>query len=267
MTKIVTRSFGVDVNKEEELKDTVKDLILRVEYKPPIVYFYIFKSLSSMRSYAVSEELKYGVSTWGLSEDFYAFHDAWTGAPRILYAAEALEILGEKAGLGCLRHEVGHAVLHGEIEYYIITQPLNSKILPETFYIITVAIKDLEVSNLLFKKGFIEDQLAFFKSIVYKEISSQRAIWPIVRENHKLAQIHLASLLKDLAFIFPFKACYEFQEEIEKVVSENLSHLPREVKASLVDLVSEIATLKLATLEKIREATRLFERKILFSII
>jgi len=266
MTKIVVRSFGVDVNEGEKLEGVVRDFLLRVEHKPQLIYFYIFKSLSLMRFYAAGEELKYGASTWGLSENFYAFHDAWSGAPRILYATETLKVLGEEAGLGCLRHEAGHAVLHGELEYYVITQPPNSKILPETFYLITVAVKDLEVSNLLSKKGFIEDQLAFFKNMVCREINNQRALWPIVRKNRKLAQIHLASLLKDLSFIFPFKASYEPQEEIEEIINENLSHLPQDVKASLLDLVDEVATLKLATLDKIREASKLFERKILLNI-
>ncbi len=264
MTKIATRSFGVNISEERRFKNVVEDFLSRVQCRPPLIYLYIFNSLSLMRSYAISEGLKHGVSTWSLIEEFYAFHDAWTGAPRILYATETLEALGEKAGLGCLRHEVGHAVLHGELEYYIIAQPSNSKILPEAFYLITVAIKDLEVSNLLFENGFIEDQVAFFKKTVEKELSSQKTLWPIIGGNYKLAQIHLASLLKDLAFIFPFKANPKFQGEIEKVISEDLSHLPLEVKSNLIDLVNEISKLKLATIEKIREATRLFENELLF---
>jgi len=267
MVKIATINFGVSISEEKRLKDIVEDFLLRIKYKPPLIYLYIFNSLSLMRSYTMSEGFKYGVPTWSLSEEFYAFHDAWTGAPRILYSTETLRALGEKAGLGCLRHEVGHAVLHGELEYYIITQLPNSKILPEAFYLITVAIKDLEVSNLLFENGFIEDQVAFFKKIVEKELNSQKTLWPIVRGNRKLVQIHLASLLKDLAFIFPFKASPRFQEEIEEVINEDLSHLPLEVKSSLIDLVSVISALKLATVEKIREATRLFERKLLFKAI
>lgn len=263
MTKIITRSFGVDSSEEAKLKRIVEDFLSGIQHKPPLIYFYIFNSLSSMRGFAVNEEFKYGVSTWSLSEDFYALHDAWTGTPRILYATETLRVLGEEAGLGCLRHEIGHAVLHGGLEYYIITYPLGSKILPEAFYLITVAVKDLEVSNLLLERGFIEDQVIFFKKTVENELHNQKTFWPIVRSNCKLAQIHLASLLKDLAFIYPFRANPRFQREVEEIINEDLSHLPWEVKAKLVDLIDEVATLKLPTIEKIREFTRLFEVKII----
>lgn len=74
--------------------------------------------------------------------------------------------------VGGLRHEVAHSILHGSPEYYIIPIPeplretaerydLPPKATEELLYLISMAVKDCEVTELLSSRGYVEDQVAY----------------------------------------------------------------------------------------------------------
>ena len=91
---------------------------------------------------------------------FPVMHEAWTGLPRIHVAPSELEGLGE-AGEAFLVHEAFHSVLHGSLEYYMVSLPPASS--DEEWvaaYIAATSLKDLEVHMEMKKHGFRRELLA-----------------------------------------------------------------------------------------------------------
>ena len=54
----------------------------------------------------------------GEESDFLATHEAWRGYPRIHICHERVKGVQDPVIEGVLHHEIGHAVLHGSMEFY-----------------------------------------------------------------------------------------------------------------------------------------------------
>lgn len=82
----------------------------------PALLLRLVDTREHMAAVAAWDKARYGIGTVG-DEGFACSHDAFEDRPRITVCMEAL---GEPRGaaLAALRHEVGHAALHGRRSFY-----------------------------------------------------------------------------------------------------------------------------------------------------
>ena len=119
-----------------------------------------------MAALRAEDKARHGIGTVG-DEGFACAHDAFEDRPRITVCVEAL---GKSAGprLAALRHEVGHAALHGRRLFYEVRMDtalrrgaalrgLAEPALLQLLCFVAVAAKDWEVRHLLLRHGFKED--------------------------------------------------------------------------------------------------------------
>ena len=147
----------------EDFVDTVRSLlsefydrVLTGGLKAPVlVEVYIYEDTGKMRSYMETESLEAGVSVIGL---YPLSHEAWRGWPRIHIDYSMVRGMEGNTLRALLLHEAGHSVLHGGIEYYIVSaNPPEELTLDEALralYLASTAVKDLEVATLLHRLGY-----------------------------------------------------------------------------------------------------------------
>jgi hypothetical protein len=165
-----------------------------------------------LRQFLAAEHAELGIAS-PLGEEFLALHDAWRGGPRITVCYERLAGLPHLVGLGAIRQQVAHSILHGSPEYYAfkLSRSLVEKgqerglapvALQQLLYYVAIAVKDYEVVRLLVSHGYVDCQaaLAFHQLEVSDE---DRLAWRLARLNPAARLICLASQLKLLLSMRP----------------------------------------------------------------
>jgi hypothetical protein len=120
------------------------------------------------------------------------------------------------ARLGAIRHEAAHSATHGSLEYYIFRIPedcrhtaaikgLDSPVLDQALYFVSVAVKDFEATRFLVQHDFIGCQFAF--ALEWLQPSEQdKSAWKLAQTNRQTKFIYLTALLKSALFAHPLLA-------------------------------------------------------------
>lgn len=191
--KIVASLFGrVHSGDVDEIIKIMKECYRRLwPHEVDLDDLYVFESFSSVEAFMADESKRVGVVSSPFNEQFFSTHDAWLGIPRIIICQERMEKLPKLAQKGGIRHEVGHSVLHGSPLYYYLTIPpalldiaqrfkLHKQLVTDMLYLISIAVKDYEVSCLLRKHGYIRDQISFAKHVLVP-VEGDKTTWEISR--------------------------------------------------------------------------------------
>lgn len=164
----------------------------------------LFERSSSLSAYLQQEHQRSGVVSDRFDDDFIAMHDAWRGIPRISVSLERIKQLPQQVVVGALRHEVGHAVLHGEIGYYLIPRPeafeklnMSKDYIANLLYLTSIAVKDYEVTRLLSSRGFEKDQRAYVDHLLTPS-DEDATTWLLTKENRSMQVLFVVSCLKQL---------------------------------------------------------------------
>ncbi len=183
-----------------------------------------------------------------LDEDFHSFHDAWRGVPRITLCLDRLNILPRLTRVGSVRHEVGHSILHGSLEYYVFNlgsdaltmaerRGVRSSVLKEILFLASVAVKDYEVTRLLQNHGYERDQTAL--SLHHLKPSRDDLVaWEIAELGYDMKLLYLTAQLKPLAVALPLLKSRRYGEVTRKGVNNFLRHLPPPVRDGLSKLLN-----------------------------
>ena len=209
-----------------------------------IVDLYFFEKSSSMNAFMNDEKRKLGIETSALEESFLALHDAWHGTPRIMVACDKIFHVPELVWIGALRHEVAHTVLHGSLEYYSFPMPtcllglerkgvVFRQIARDIVYLASVAVKDYEVTRLLYEKGFVADQLAY-NEYYLKPSEEELEAWKLAEKNKTAALLFLVSALKTACCATPLVKDERYGEEILKTLIGSMNFLPAALSALLL---------------------------------
>jgi hypothetical protein len=153
------------------------------------------------------EKKELGVVT-GEETDFLATHDAWRGYPRIHICQERLMGIDGTIVQGVIHHETGHALHHGAPEFYTFRfsnrlqeagrfYGLDLPLLQQCVYLLSVAIKDQDVTLWLAKNGLGSSQLALLGYLL-SDTEEEHQVWERIRESHALRKIAFAAFLKTL---------------------------------------------------------------------
>jgi len=243
-----------------------------------IVDLYYFERSSSVDAFLAKESAEVGVVSKPFDELFFAMHDAWRGTPRIILCLERMERLPRLVRMGGIRHEVGHSILHGSLRYYLLPLPPVLLDLSERFnlsleyatnllYLISIAVKDYEVSRLLHERGYVEDQIAYVKHVLAVSESDVLS-WEISRGKPLAEVLCLISYLKTASCAVPFLLNKMFGEAMRLRVTESLSHLPASYSTLLMKTALEtFSSMGTDTLNNIDHMTRLIAENVINPIL
>ncbi|MCX8175719.1 MAG: hypothetical protein N3E48_00615 [Candidatus Bathyarchaeota archaeon] len=280
MTILAVSKFGrIDENFLREVLGVVEECYIRFkELQPTLVDFYVFEKSSSMNAFLSKEKLTLGILTSNFEETFFATHDAWRGIPRIIICFEKMKNLPKLIIFGGLRHEAAHTILHGSPEYYLLvlskslrwaekTFNLPEKIVNDIFYLISIAVKDYEVTKLLYEKGgYAEDQVEYCKHHI-KPSFEEKVMWEIAKINDLAKILLLASTLKNLCCTAPLLKDKNYGLNVKEEVDKSLVHLPEKIKQKILGIVEETGKLNFNTHKNIEFLSKIFTEKILKPVL
>ncbi len=272
--------FGdVDAEEIDRTVAVMKECYGRLApHEVTLVDLYFFKRSSSTEVFLTKEFKEVGVVSASFNELFFAMHDAWRGTPRIVLCLERMIKLPGLVQTGGIRHEVGHSVLHGSLSYYLLPLPpvlldlserfnLSLEYVTNLLYLISIAVKDYEVSRLLHDRDYVEDQLAYVKHMLSVS-ESDVLLWNISRGKPLAEVLCLISYLKTASCAVPFLLNKTFGEAMRRRVTESLSHLPAHYSSLLMKTVLEgFSSMGVDTLNNIDHVTRLIAENIINPIL
>ena len=208
------------------------------------------------------------------AETFFATHDALGGKPRIsVYLDKFLE-LPEVVSLAGIRRQAAHSVLHGSLEYYLIALPqdlvraMRQYNLPQDYansvlYGTAMAAKEYEVTQVLYEKNFVEDQVAYAKYIL--EPSNGEALAWEIALRHTLEKIlYLSATIRDISCAVPLSRDERFGAEIEEYIEKKIACITPAYKSRIRRVIYErFSLLGTDTLENIGLTTKFLVEEII----
>jgi hypothetical protein len=245
MVKVVLRRFG------ETPEQTVQSTLSIIEkcyealrpHEVEILDLLLFSDQSSMHSFYMRERSDLHVVSEDLGDRFIAMHDAWRGTSRIGVCMNRMKELPPLVQLGTLRHEVGHSVLHGSMEYYLF--PISAPLIEAAkrlalskeysftlLYLISIAVKDFEVTRLLSDKGYVDDQVAY-SNYVLGTVNQDLDAWQLAEGNPAGMVLCLAGRLKDAACLIALQPRLS-EQSVAETLRGQLTYFPSPILDELL---------------------------------
>jgi hypothetical protein len=263
MTKIVVHRFG-DLEKGfvERIVEILEDCYNSLGvHTVEIVDVYIFESSSSMSAFINDEKAKLGIKTSAFEEDFLAVHDAWHGTPRIMIGRNKMSQVPELVGFGALHHEVAHTVLHGSLEYYVFPTPIfllnlqrksviSMQTLRDLVYLGSIAVKDYEVTHLLYENGYVDDQVAY-NEYCLQPSSEEGEAWKLAEKNNVASLLFLVSILKTAFCAAPLLKDRRCGAGISEAITKSMNFLPSKSSARLFRILEAASEFGMNTHENV----------------
>jgi len=216
-----------------------------------VVQVHLLDTVQRLREFLAAEHAELGVAG-PTGEEFLALHDAWHGMPRITLCRERLAEVPHLVGLGAIRQQVAHSILHGSPEYYTfkLSRNLVEKgqerglvpvALQQLLYYVAIAVKDYEVVRLLVTHGYVDCQaaLAFHQ---LETTDEDKLAWQLAQFNPAARLICLASQLKPLLALHPLATKPSIAPGLIQQARAMLSFLPLGEQDKLWALTQQIAT-------------------------
>ena len=270
MVRILVSKFGyIQSETIDSIKSIMEECYNRLQpYGLSLVDLYLFERSSALEAFLSQEYAKIGVTSSRFDKDFYAVHDAWRGIPRISISVERIQSLTELTRAGVLRHEVGHSILHGSLQYYIFPIPhllmeaserfdLPVQYLNDMLYLISIAVKDFEVTRLLHSGGYIEDQVAYTESVL-EASEDDLAAWEIGKLNPQAKILCMVSRLKDFSCASALISDEKLRGRIRMKLTGAMNYFPEEVSTKILNIILKLpSSLQADTLGNVDKVTRI----------
>jgi hypothetical protein len=247
--EIVVSKFGdVKSHQIDYILGIMRECYGRLEpHETTLLDIYFFEKSSSMDAFMAKESKEVGVVSASFDDLFFAMHDAYRGTSRIIICLERMKNLPKLVQVGGIRHEVGHSVLHGSLLHYLFPLPRALSDLVSRFniskeyainllYLVSIAVKDYEVSRLLYERGYVEDQIAYARYML-TVTPNDKLFWKISRGRPSAEILCLVSCLKAAGCAIPLMFDKIFSENIKRLLTENLSYLPKEYSIRLLKMI------------------------------
>jgi len=203
--RILLKVKGASRSDVEHILQVIKECYTTLPHKVDAVEVNIFQESSDALSFLAVQSSAAGVKSRGFDEDFYAYHHAWLGLPSITVSVEKLNTLPQSLADACIRHEVAHSVLHGEIRYYVIPTPpayrslrevcrVSDDYLMDLTYLTSIAVKDYEATKLLYSHNYRVDQVRYAEHLLDEGLET--TLWKIVETHPQAKALFLTGSLK-----------------------------------------------------------------------
>jgi len=166
-----------------------------------------------------------------------------------------------------LHHEVAHTVLHGSLEYYSFSIPtllfelkregvVSRQIMGDLLYLVSIAVKDYEVTRFLYKNGYVDDQVAYNKYFLEPSEEDKKA-WKLARKNKIARLLVLVSLLKTTCCAAPLLSDGRYGGEMAESIARSMYYLPSELSVRLFRLIDAASKFGENTHENVETLTGL----------
>jgi hypothetical protein len=233
----------------------------------------LFSDPSSMDSYYSRERSALRVASEDLGQSFIATHDAWRGTSRIGVCMSRMRELPRLIQIGTLRHEVSHSVLHGALEYYVfpISAPLieaakrlglSKEYSFSLLYLISIAVKDFEVTRLLSEKGYVDDQVAY-SNYALGASNEDLDAWQLSKGNPAGMSLCLAGRLKDAACLVALQPRLGEQSVVDTLRGQ-LSYLPHPILDEMLKTLRRFPQVMIGdTFQNVAVMTKIFVEDLL----
>ncbi|MCX6005524.1 MAG: hypothetical protein NT082_07635 [Chloroflexi bacterium] len=197
----------------EVLTDCYKRFGNTVPYK---VEVYLFDTDANLHNFIREEKFKLGLTFAAIDEASACTLDVLRGYPRLLVCDERLAKYSKHGREGALRHEAAHTVLHGSLEYSIFQIPedcrhtamvkgVETNLLEDIFFQLTMGVKDFEAINFLIKHDFINCQVIYALEWIQPSEDDKTA-WSVSKTNRQTRFVYESSLMRPLLFTDPLLA-------------------------------------------------------------
>lgn len=250
VTKLLIERFG-EINEEtvNSMRKIFKESYEQLgSLSPESLDLYLFENSRLMRSSLEDEQRKLGIRTSSLGEKFIATHDAWQDKPRIMLSLDKFSEYPQEVILGAIRHEIGHSILHGALKYYSIKigedslgmrrYNLSLDYVNALLYLISIAVKDYEVTNLLYRRGFVEDQVAYAEHTL--EPSMEDALSWKLAEGNSLGRILCSTAaLKEIGCSIPLADDERYGDEVKEHISRRISYFSPHYRVRIEEIAYE----------------------------
>jgi len=194
--------------------DTLSYFYRSIESGPELVEIYIYGSRIEKLTHLEIEARDLGIVAIG---DFITLHEAWRGYPRIHISLEELINTPRDIVKTLLIHEAAHSVLHGSLQYYILSITdrellvrMDREELLKAMYMVSTAVKDLEVAHYLVNINLLNECITYSKYTI-NQLKSMEC-------NHDL--LTLAQISKLLASLVPLSKALRSEILEEYIVSK-----------------------------------------------
>jgi hypothetical protein len=111
--------------------------------------------------------------------------------------------------------------------------------LADILYLLSVAVKDMEVTKLLVSNGYVEDQAAYAR-FVMKPTEQDQYAWGLSSIAAEARVLCLVGRLKDLAAATILASGSHSPRVGVEEIEESIRYLPREASAALLDTMAKI---------------------------
>lgn len=205
---------------------------------------------------------------------FFATHSIWQGKPKLTLYIDKLLDQPEIVNIAGIRRQVAHSILHGSLEFYRIRFPeelkkamrqyqLSLNYTNELLYAISMAAKEYEVTNFLYRKDLVNEQTAYVKHILkpdYEDILS----WKIALGDPLLRTLYLVLVIRDVSCALPLLSEQKFKNEIRDSIQGRIAHLPPDYQTIIQKIFYEkINSLSSDTMKNITLITKVICDEIL----
>jgi hypothetical protein len=233
----------------------------------------LFSDPASMRGFYLRERGRLRVVSEDLGESFIANHDAWRGTSRIGVCMSRIMELPRLVQIGTLRHEVGHSVLHGSMEYYVflISAPLmeaakrfgfSNEYSFNLLYLISIAVKDFEVTRRLSEKGYLDDQAAYSNHVL-RTVDEDLDAWQLSKHDPAAMSLCLAGRLKDAACLVALQPKLG-EQSVADALRGQLSYLPRPIFDGMLKTLGGLPQIMVGdTFQNVAFVTKIFVEDLL----
>ena len=272
--RILLKVKGASRSDVEHVLRVITECYTNLPHTLDAVEVDVFQNSSDALSFLAAQSNAAGVKSSGFDEDFYAYHHAWLGLPSITVSVEKLNTLPPKVVDACIRHEVAHSVLHGEIRYYVIPTPppyrrlkevckVGDDYLLDLTYLTAVAVKDYEATTLLCSHNYRVDQVRYAEHLLDEGLEA--TLWKIVEHHPQAEALFLTGILKIPFCIKPLldQQDIHLQKKLESYLQQlgEYQHLLMEVVDKSVERFTD------DTYSNIQKAAEIHCEKILKRIL
>ncbi len=220
--------------KNSNVAEYLESLLEQLGEPDGYLEIHIFPTRNAMKNGFVEALADLSLPMTLILPDFATLHESFAGYPRIWISSTDLD-LSDGICRARLQHEVGHGILHWEISAYLLGMPAalqeaqrRQRVHPDeasmAAYLLSVALKDYEVSSLLENRGITEDQIAFYLRELDPSSPVGEGIEGILGEAKAILGAH------------PFRSC----QAIRKALNRSLGALEPQYRGFVQDLVRSL---------------------------
>lgn len=261
MTKILVKRFGsIESRHVDKVLEVLNSVFSKCPSRdrPAILELHVYPDRRVYKTYSILESIELSVKG-GLNQEFLAYHDAWTGIPRIHVILKVLNSTPENIARSILVHEAVHAILHGVLSSYLLSMPstLLETNIPdvvkwEVLHSIASSIKDYEVTTYILSKNLdsnLEDYICYVLESGVEELEAVKDLdflYTLLKTSTTLKLLAPASALKKYNIeSFKVRRAVEdvlssFPETLQRCISELTFDVMPSLRGELQDKVNHL---------------------------